>query len=303
MTTVILTGATGFLGSYIARALIENGVNVIAFKRKKSQLSRLNKISNKIIFYDIENCDLNFPFKSHGKIDAVIHTSTTYGRENNDASEVVLANTVFPLRLLEIALNNKVDIFINTDTFFAKFDSCCGYLDAYTLSKKQFTDWGRQLIKNSPSRFVNLRLEHVYGPGDNDDKFISSLIRRLVSDEPEIELTKGEQKRDFIYIEDVVSAFLIVLKNRKLITNSYEEFEVGAGVSTSIKKLIETVHRIASSKSILKFGALPYRESEIMDSYACNSKLKSMGWNCITCLDFGLANAINWEIQRIKIDK
>ena len=85
------------------------------------------------------------------------------------------------------------------------------------------------------------------------------------------------QTRDFIYVYDVVSAFETVLKNEIKLTN-YQEYEVGSGKSFSIKYLAELIKKISNSKTEINFGAIKYREGEIMESVCNNEKLIELGW-------------------------
>ena len=73
---------------------------------------------------------------------------------------------------------------------------------------------------------INMQLEHFYGPGAGDANFISAMINRLIHNDPRIDLTLGEQKRDFIYIDDVVDAYLEVLKAEYKIQDAYSTFQV-----------------------------------------------------------------------------
>jgi nucleoside-diphosphate-sugar epimerase len=124
---------------------------------------------------------------------------------------------------------------------------------------------------------VNLQLEHVFGENDSISKSIPSLISRMINNEESIELSEGSQMRDFIYVSDVVDAYLCVLKKQKHL-KQYENFEVGIGEAIQFKKFITEIHGIINSKSNLKFGKLPIRENEIIESKARNSNLKEIGW-------------------------
>ena len=114
--TILLTGATGYLGSYLANALVAEGHNLIILKRKNSSLLRISSIVQMVTLYNIENLDYTIPFIAHGKIDAVIHTSTCYGRNGEMPSEVFESNTGFPLKLMNAAKIAGVNVFINSDT-------------------------------------------------------------------------------------------------------------------------------------------------------------------------------------------
>jgi CDP-paratose synthetase len=280
--TILLTGATGYLGGYLANALVAQGHNLIILKRKNSSLSRIESIIPMAVLYNIENLDYSVPFNAHGKIDAVIHTSTCYGRHGETPSEVFEANTGFPLRLLDAASATGVGIFINTDTILDK------YLNLYSLSKNQLLEWGRFFCMHNKIRFINMRLEHFYGPGDEDSKFTTHVINSCLRNVPELKLTLGEQKRDFIYIDDVVSAYLIILEKLGQFPDFFNEFHVGSGAAVSIRDFVEKVHHITGSQTQLAFGSLPYRKGEVMSSHANVEPLAKLGWFCKTNLEQGL---------------
>ena len=137
---------------------------------------------------------------------AVVHTATCYGRNRETPLEVFEANLKFPLDLLEKAALFSTDTFFNTDTILYK------YLNGYSLSKHQFVEWGKQYADEHKIKFCNIKLEHMYGPGDDDSKFTTYVINSCLNNVPEVKLTLGEQERDFIYIDDVVSAYQLLLK-------------------------------------------------------------------------------------------
>ena len=280
--TILLTGATGYLGSYLAKALVSQGHKLIILKRKTSSLLRIESIIPMAHFYNIESLDYSVPFTAHGKIDAVIHTATCYGRHGEMPSEVCEANTVFPLRLLDAAKATEVAVFINTDTILDK------YLNLYSLSKNQLLDWGKFFCTHNKMFFVNMRLEHFYGPGDEDSKFTSHVINSCLRNVPELKLTLGEQKRDFIYIDDVVSAYFTILEELGKFSNFFNEFHVGSGAAVTIRDFVEKVHHITGSLTQLAFGSLPYRKGEVMSSHANIEPLAELGWSCKTNLDHGL---------------
>jgi len=286
---VLLTGVTGFLGGHLASALLAAGYEVVALKRKSSSLDRIQSIVSDIDLVDIEGLDFDRLFRDRGKIDAIIHTATCYGRNNESVSAIFTANTEFPLRLLDSGSRAEVGLFLNTDTILDK------YLNLYALSKNQLLQWGKFFSKNKMIRFGNIRLEHFYGPDDEPTKFSAYVINSCVNNIIELKLTKGEQKRDFIYIDDVVSAYMILLEKMDGFSNSFVEFDVGTGHAVSIKEFVETAHRLTASKTHLNFGALPYREGEVMHSEADISSLESLGWHCCHNIETGLKQLIQKE--------
>jgi nucleoside-diphosphate-sugar epimerase len=124
---------------------------------------------------------------------------------------------------------------------------------------------------------------------------VDSCIRNV----PELKLTKGEQTRDFIYIDDVVSAYIALSENLGEVDDFFIEIELGSGKSVSIRQFVEMAHQISQSKTKLNFGAIPYREGEVMCSQANIAWLISMGWHCRYDLETGLNKMIG--IERAKI--
>ncbi len=288
-TRILLTGVTGFLGSHLAKALLLEGYGVVALKRQSSSLRRIEHIVSEIELFDIEGVDFDNFFRDCGKIDTIIHTATCYGRNGESVSEVFTANTEFPLRLLDAGSRAGVKMFLNTDTILDK------YLNLYALSKNQLLQWGKFFAKHEKIHFANIRLEHFYGPDDDPTKFSAYVINSCLGNIPELRLTKGEQKRDFIYIDDVVTAYLVLLRKLDCIDDSFVEFDVGSGQSISIRNFVETVHRLTASKTQLAFGAIPYREGEVMHSEADISGLIALGWHCHYDIEAGLTKVVKQE--------
>ncbi|RME58429.1 SDR family oxidoreductase [Candidatus Parcubacteria bacterium] len=286
VSTVLLTGATGYLGSHLACTLLARGYQVIALKRCCSSLRRLEKVASRIIFYDIDRLDFSEPFRRHAPISAVIHAATCYGRNGESPSEILTANILFPLQVFEAAYDSGVPLFINCDTSLEK------YLNPYSLSKKQFVEWGRYFAKQGNLQFINARIEHFYGPDDDPTKFTSHVINCCLRNDPELKLTAGEQKRDFIYIDDVVTAILTLLEKADEIMKGFCEFDVGSGKAVSIREFVETVKRLSGATTKLKFGAIPYRDGEVMHSEADISKLQALGWQLQYTLEQGLKKTI-----------
>lgn len=288
---VLITGATGFLGSHLTRTLVARGDRVVVLKRSRSDLARLRDLLPTLFLYDADQSGIDRLFAEHGDLSAVLHTATCYGRNGEPEDVVLEANTAFPLRLLQRAIHAKVPLFLHTDTCFNSGPLRYSYLRSYSLSKRQFAEWGEHFASRGDISFVNLKLQHPYGPGDSPDKFVSSILRQCLNHVAEIRLTAGEQKKDFIYVADVVSALLLFL-DRGAGTASFQEYECGSGEAISIRQFVETAHAVIGSRSRLLFGALPYRENEIMYSCADTSALGALGWTPRISLREGLQRTL-----------
>ncbi|QSZ42363.1 NAD-dependent epimerase/dehydratase family protein [Sulfurimonas aquatica] len=290
--TILISGSTGFLGSYLLKSFIRMGHKVIALKRSTSDTYRMDNKLNECTICDIDKIALKNIFENH-KIDIVINTVTNYGRSDSKISSILDTNLIFGLKLLEESVSNNVKAFINTDTLLERD------INAYALSKAQLVDW-MKFLSDKSTKMINIKIEHMYGLQDDENKFIYWLINQLKQNIQKIDLTSGTQKRDFIYITDIVNAYEIIVQNIEKLSN-YEEFELGNGDSIEVKKFIELIYKELSKKqtveTLLNFGAVEYRANENMNIQADISKLEKLGWESVVSMENGIKKIINGEVK------
>ena len=287
--TILLTGGTGFLGSHLLRDLASTGAySIIVLRRKTSSMERIEKVchftqNENVSFFEIGDANSVKALFEKYKIDVIIHTATAYGKDKSMPSEILGANLIFPLTLIEQGIKAGVSLFINTDSYFNKPNKSYATLLDYSLSKKSLNLWLEHL--SAKCKVVNLRLEHLYGEFDNANKFCESIIQSVaVRKEKSIDLTFGEQKRDFVFVDDVCAAYLAVLENYEKYFFRHIQCDVGTGVATPIKDFVNLVKTCSGSGSELRFGAIPYRDDEMMISVADTDFLKNWGFEAkISC--------------------
>jgi CDP-paratose synthetase len=289
---VLLTGATGFLGSHLLRVFLESGYQVTILKRSFSDIWRIKDCLNSIKSFDIDLTSLERPFEECGQFDCVVHTAVNYGRKGEKATEVFEDNLSFPVDLLQTANFFNTAIFFNTATILYH------YLNYYALSKRQFEDWGRIFANQGKIQFVNIKLEHMYGHGDDSSKFTTWIVQSCLKNIEKVELTSGEQKRDFIYIDDVVDAYVLLLEKTRELENGFQEFDLGSGRMVSIREFTETVKSLTGNDTEFIFGAKQYRKHELMQSKTDISRLLKLGWKPKYDLVTGLKKMI--EVERRK---
>lgn len=288
---ILLTGATGFLGRQLLQTFIQKGYEVIITCQTLTSLATLSYLDlNKVTILNLDKLSIKDFFNSNPNIDIIVHTATKYNFEKLLPTTVFWTNEVFALEILENAIIHKIKYFINMDTFFNTNETTYSYLEEYTLSKKHFREWGEYCALKNYITFINLKLFHLFGPKDNSKKFIPTLIRQCLNGES-INLTSGEQKRDFVYTQDVVNAVDIII-NAKL-NNGYHAFDVGRGVSVSLKHFAKITNMICGNKATLNFGVLPTRQGEPMNTFANTESLKNLGWTSKFSLEDGLLKTIH----------
>ena len=161
-------------------------------------------------------------------------------------------------------------------------------ISPYSLAKLLSTNFLIMLniTENFPSTILRLFL--TYGPKQNSKRFLPQIIKGCLNNNV-FKTTKGNQIRDFCYIDDVIDAIFIVLKSKR---SNGEIFNVASGKPISIKKMINKVCKI-TQKGKPKFGSIPYRDGENMKLFANTSKIKKiLGWKAKITLDEGLKKTI-----------
>lgn len=296
---VLVTGATGFLGSHLVKRLLREGHEVHILKRRNSHCWRFADVRKELHCHDREQTDIDRLFQEWGHVDAVMHAATSYGRNGEGYVAALDANVALPLQLLEAAIRSETALFFNTDTFSRPREGPIEQLLGYHLTKRHFLEWGKHLVKNAPLSFVNVRLEHLYGPADSPDKFVPFVVRNCLENRTELHLTAGEQKRDFIHVQDAVEAYVKLLQQREKIPHSFCEYQVGTGEATSIRSLVQKIHNLTGSTTKLQFGALPYPPHEIMYSQADVKPLECFGWRSQIGLEEGLVTVIEDQVRCI----
>jgi CDP-paratose synthetase len=278
--TILITGINGFLGSNLAKKLSDS-YNVIGLESPKSEFNCL-KGNNLKIYYS--NNPLDAIFKEQD-IDYIVHTAAIFGRNNESISDIVENNLHFPIKLLEKAKQYGIKGFINTHTPLPRSVS------SYSLSKGQFLDW--ILLFQNKMQLINIVPEHFYGPGASDTNFITDTIKKMLANVPSIDFTPGGQCRDFVYIDEMVDAYYLVLKNIDSLP-LYSEFEIGTGKVYNLKEVVMTIQEHTKSSTILNFGVLPYRENELMQSKCNNTLIKLLGWKPEVTLNEGITRTVNF---------
>jgi CDP-paratose synthetase len=290
--TILITGATGFLGSSLAKK-ISPLYQCVLLKRSTSLTTRIDSLLKEgLPFFDLDKVPLKKIFEAFS-FDAVIHCATNYGRRTLHPIDIIEANLILPLRILHFASEAGVKNFLNTDTILDK------RINDYSLSKRQFREW----FEGFADRIccTNVAIEHFYGPFDDQSKFVSWVIGALISNAPKLDLTEGLQRRDFVYIDDVVTAFQTILEHQFTVPNGYYTFEIGSGETIEIRELVNLVKLISGNTTTkLNFGAIPYRKNEIMTSSVQLETLLALGWRPCTSLLAGLEKTVAMEINQSK---
>lgn len=291
MTRVVLSGATGFLGSHLARRLAAAGYDVVALVRANSSLRRIADLTDRIRIVQLGPEALDVLFHELTPVAAVVHTAVNYGRASTSLSELIETNVLLGVRLVEAAQRAGVACFINVGSALPP------EVSPYALSKRQLSEWLQCLAQATEMHIVDVALENMYGEDEDEKQFVPRVILACLRNVERLPLTAGEQKRDFIYIEDVTEAFALLLRHclqTRAHKGNYARYPLGSGKAVCIRDVASMIRQLTGASTQLDFGAVPYRPHEVMFSQADLSAWRALGWSPRYTLESGLRRAVTW---------
>ena len=143
----------------------------------------------------------------------------------------------------------------------------------YALVKQLVVNTSMMLYRNFKFPIMAVRPGNLFGKYQNTKRFIPYIITQLSKNEP-LDVSKCEQKRDFMYINDFVSCLNKLLDNHEKVKG--EIVNISTGKSVSLKSLIEICRKATGSVSVVNYGVIPYKANEIMDLNCSVNKYENM---------------------------
>jgi nucleoside-diphosphate-sugar epimerase len=293
MKTVLLAGATGFVGRRIASGLRRRNVEVVAITRADSDLSVLPQGCSVLVLGTGPLSIDAWRAATPAGVDAFINAAVTYGRNTSPEDAVQHCNVELPAQWLAACLALDCPRFVQLDSFFSKPGMEHDYLPGYTQSKRECLRRARATVAGTGITYFNVRLEHVYGPGDHPAKFVPWLVEALRRGQERIALTFGRQQRDFVHVDDVASGLTALITSDARHPGSVQEVSLGSGSAISVREFATRARAIAGSDSKLDFGAIAETAREIASSCADLRYLAALGWSPSVDLDTGLRTLLD----------
>jgi nucleoside-diphosphate-sugar epimerase len=301
---VLVTGAAGFIGAHVVQKLIEEGASVYALTRNTSVGGRLSRFRDDLKYFQADLVSLDEAALDVIRPEFVFHMAA-YGAEPpsdslDGAVQVNIQGTCNLLRALSGKGGTRLRGMIYTGSDFeygegegprAENDvpDPTNYYAASKASGWMFCKAFRSL-NNLP--IAGVRPFLTYGPNQGTRRFVPHVIVSALSGRPEIWLTGGHQVRDFVYISDIVEGLLKAAQ----IPEAYGQMvNLGSGIGTSLRKVVEIVIRLTGSGARPVYGAIPYRKGQIGELRADTAKaLRILNWSPMVELEEGLRMTIDW---------
>jgi UDP-glucose 4-epimerase len=298
---ILVTGAAGFIGRHLCQRLHDNGACVFG-------LVRSYRAEKELLFkqyvIDISDHKQVNQLLQDVQPEMIVHLAAVKNRSDElDAFRRGFnADVLGTINLIEasMALQSLIS--------FVFIGSCDEYgqqempfvesvrekpNSAYGVTKLAVTQVLQTLARSKSFPAVILRPSVIYGPGQGADMFIPSLIHKLISHQ-KFAMTKGEQTRDFLYINDMVEAILLALVTAGI---NGEIINISSSSPIRIDYMARKIAQLigVNAEKLLDFGAMDYRSGETMNYWANNSHAKALlGWAPLVSLEDGLCETVNY---------
>lgn len=275
LTSALVTGATGFIGSALTRRLAEEGVKTYCLVREGRYNPAEFETLRGVEAIEIRSSQTDALRMALAGITAdVVFNLASYGvnPKESDPGIMIDSNLHFVSSLLLITSSWPLKRFIHAGSCFEygeprdrqpiKEDCPLRPISLYGAAKAASVLYGTALAARLSVPFVTLRLFGVYGPGERPHRLIPYILGRLSCNEP-ADLTHGEQVRDLLYIDDVVEA-LVTAGNHGFM-EPLRVYNVCSGNPVTVRDVGETVARVMDKPStLLHWGERMYSLDEPM---------------------------------------
>lgn len=265
----LVTGATGYIGSNLCKALVSRGDEVACVVRAKSNTKQIASILDKAALYAPLNAE---DYVSMIKIvmpDVVFHLAAFGGARHSiqDVPALIQSNIAFPTLLLDAMSICGVRNFVNIGSYWqtpksALYEPTC----LYAAMKQALLDILLYYVKTYSFNVVTLRLCDSYGAGDTRKKILN-ILRDAARTGEHIPMSPGEQFLDLVYIDDIVSAIVKageLLLHKGGLSGRLYEYSISSKRPIKLKDLISLVEEETNSTLNIGLGELPYRLNEVM---------------------------------------
>ncbi len=299
MPKILITGASGFIGSALTRHLVAQGRDIALLLRKTSDTRRIADILKnvKIIEGDLNNLNEVGEQIITFAPNSVVHLAWNglKGLDRNNSSQI--QNVFSSIELYRLAAKAGVRRFIGLGSQ-AEYGPCLNRSDenlpthptSLYGAAKLSTFWllDRMAAAEGVS-FAWLRLFSSYGPGDNPSWLIPYVIQQLLKGKRP-SLTKGEQMWDYIFVDDVATAIKTIID-----CDAVGVFNLGSGTAFPLYDIVTRIRDLIDRSLPLGFGELPYSSDQVFHLEANVERLRNAtGWKPQISLEEGLRRTVEW---------
>lgn len=295
---LLVIGGTGFIGSHLVKMAVNSGFKVIVVSLH-APIQEKKILDVVYIQADIRNLSQFKASLSSFEFEYIVNLSGYISHNTflKGGSKIINSHFAGVQNILEIINWSILKRFVqigSSDEYGSQPSPQNESLrespiTSYSSAKVASTHLLQMLAHTENFPVVILRLFLVYGPGQDDSRFLPQIIKGCFSGK-DFETSLGEQLRDFCYVEDIVVGILLALKSDGI---NGEVINLASGDPISIRKVIKKIQAYIG-QGRPQFGKIPYRAGENMSLYADISKAKVLlGWQPKTNIQIGIKKTVN----------
>ncbi len=296
---LLVVGGTGFIGEWVVRGGLDRNYKVAVLSRT------LPEASNRIEGVTYCQADLNNQIEVAQSLSEIeiTHVVNLGGNINHavfrkDGRNMIDTHFVGTLNIVENLDWSRLKCFVQIgssdeygDTYSPQNEMNVEKpISCYSMGKLAAGQFLQMLYRTEKFPAIILRLFLVYGPKQNEQRFLPQVISSCLQNK-KFPVSLGKQLRDFCYVEDIVSGIFSALESEAVYG---EVFNLASGNPISIQSMVERVV-VLTRGGQPEYGVIPYRKGECMNLHADISKANEMlKWSPITSLEEGLKKTISY---------
>ena len=263
----LVTGATGYIGSSLAKRLVAEGWDVHAVVRTNTRLDALDPLFPSITIHRHDGSTQGMiQLVGDTRPDVVFHLASLFLAQHRpeDVEALISSNLLFSTQLAEAMAATQVKHLINTSTSWQHYENAeYNPVNLYAATKQAFEDILAYYINACGLRVMTLALFDTYGPNDPRPKLISLLWKTALNQEA-LDMSPGEQLIDLVHIDDVTEAFVVAAAQLPQQSQERMRYGISSGMPLRLIDLVAVFEQTTGLKLPIVWGERPYRPREVM---------------------------------------
>jgi nucleoside-diphosphate-sugar epimerase len=291
---ILVTGASGFIGSAALRALLARGAQVAVLTMPDEPAGARSPADVETITGTLQELPREAIARWNPQVCLHAAWYAEPGKYLESPENVMLLEA--SLELIRLLAEAGCRAFVGVG-------SCAEYEPSseplaetaltrpttlYAACKIALSLVGEQMARLAGMRFAWARIFLPYGPGEHPRRALPALIDALLEGRA-FPATQGEQRRDYIHVDDIGEALALLA-----LGEAQGFYNVCSGNAVSMRGLMQIVGELIGRAELIEFGKLPYRSWDPMCLHGNNARLRSLGWSPRIDLESGLRSTVEW---------